>query len=125
MRTKPYASSGSAGRKVSVDTDAINGVMKEERARPLDEVYPIMYVDAIRLRIRDGSAVRIKACHIANGEVNDGSKQVLGMWIEQTEGARFWAGVLTVLRNRGRPDRVLRWSDGPAAHLHRDDRRCR
>ena len=48
-------------------TDAINEVVKEWRARPLDEVYPIMYIDAIRLRIRDGGAVRMKACHIAIG----------------------------------------------------------
>ena len=93
-------------------TDAINEVVKEWRARPLDEVYPIMYIDAIRLRIRDGGAVRIKACHIAIGVDIDGSKQVLGMWIEQTEGARFWAGVLTELRNRGVKDVLIVCCDG-------------
>jgi len=93
-------------------TDAINEVVKEWRARPLDEVYPIMYIDAIRLRIRDGGAVRMKACHIAIGVDIDGSKQVLGMWIEQTEGARFWAGVLTELRNRGVKDVLIVCCDG-------------
>ena len=93
-------------------TDAINEVVKEWRARPLDEVYPIMYIDAIRLRIRDGGAVRIKACHIAIGVDIDGVKRVLGMWIEQTEGARFWAGVLTELRNRGVCDVLIVCCDG-------------
>lgn len=82
-------------------TDAINEQVKEWRNRPLDEVYPIVYVDAIRLRIRDGGAVRIKACHLAVGVDVDGVKRVLGMWIEQTEGARFWMQVMTELRNRG------------------------
>jgi putative transposase len=58
----------------------------------LDEVYPIVYIDAIRLRIRDGGAVRIKACHLIVGVDVDGVKRVLGMWIEATEVARFWAG---------------------------------
>ena len=93
-------------------TDAINEVVKEWRARPLDEVYPIMYIDAIRLRIRDGGAVRMKACHIAIGVDIDGVKRVLGMWIEQTEGARFWAGVLTELRNRGVKDVLIVCCDG-------------
>ena len=93
-------------------TDAINEVVKEWRTRPLDEVYPIMYIDAIRLRIRDGGAVRIKACHIAIGVDVDGIKRVLGMWIEQTEGARFWAGVLTELRNRGVQDVLIVCCDG-------------
>ena len=93
-------------------TDAINEVVKEWRARPLDEVYPIMYIDAIRLRIRDGGAVRIKACHLAIGVDVDGIKRVLGMWIEQTEGARFWTGVLTELRNRGVRDVLIVCCDG-------------
>lgn len=93
-------------------TDAINEVVKEWRSRPLDEVYPIMYIDAIRLRIRDGGAVRIKACHLAIGVDVDGIKRVLGMWIEQAEGARFWTGVLTELRNRGVKDVLIVCCDG-------------
>ena len=90
---------GTYGASVSHETianitDVVNEVVKEWRARPLDEVYPIMHIDAIRLRIRDGGAVRMKACHIAIGVDIDGIKQVLGMWIEQADGARFWAGVL-------------------------------
>ncbi len=93
-------------------TDAINEQVKEWRNRPLDEVYPIVYVDAIRLRIRDGGAVRIKACHLAVGVDVDGVKRVLGMWIEQTEGARFWMQVITELRNRGIKDVLIVACDG-------------
>ena len=93
-------------------TDAINEQVKEWRNRPLDEVYPIVYVDAIRLRIRDGGAVRIKACHLAVGVDVDGIKRVLGMWIEQTEGARFWMQVMTELRNRGIKDVLIVACDG-------------
>ena len=93
-------------------TDAINEQVKEWRNRPLDEVYPIVYVDAIRLRIRDGGAVRIKACHLAVGVDVDGIKRVLGMWIEQTEGARFWMQVMTELRNRSIKDVLIVACDG-------------
>jgi putative transposase len=93
-------------------TDAINEEVKTWRSRPLDEVYPIVYIDAIRLRIRDGGAVRIKACHLAIGVDLEGRKRVLGMWIEATEGARFWTGVLTQLRNRGVRDVLIVCCDG-------------
>ena len=93
-------------------TDAINEQVTEWRTRPLDEVYPIMYIDAIRLRIRDGGAVRIKACHLAVRVDVDGVKRVLGMWIEATEGARFWAGVLTELCYRGVRDVLIVCGDG-------------
>lgn len=93
-------------------TDAINETVKEWRNRPLDEVYPILYIDAIRIRIRDGGQVRIKACHLVVGVDMDGRKRVLGMWIEATEGAKFWAGVLTELRNRGVRDVLIVCCDG-------------
>jgi putative transposase len=93
-------------------TDAINEQVKEWRNRPLDEVYPIVYVDAIRLRIRDGGAVRIKACHLAVGADVEGVKRVLGMWIEANEGARFWMQVMTELRNRGVKDVLIVCCDG-------------
>jgi putative transposase len=105
------------GAKISHETianitDAINEQVKQWRNRPLDEVYPIMYLDAIRLRIRDGGAVRVKSCHLAVGVDIGGRKRVLGMWIEQTEGAKFWAGVLTELRNRGIRDVLIVCCDG-------------
>lgn len=93
-------------------TDAINDTVKEWRNRPLDEVDPIVYIDAIRLRIRDGGQVRIKACHIAVGVDMEGRKRVLGMWIDTNEGAKFWAGVLTEIRNRGVRDVLIVCCDG-------------
>ncbi len=93
-------------------TDAINETVKEWRNRPLDEVYPIIYIDAIRLRIRDGGQVRIKACHIGVGVDMEGRKRVLGMWIEANEGATFWAGVVTEIRNRGVRDVLIVCCDG-------------
>jgi putative transposase len=65
-----------------------------------------------RVRVRDGGAVRIKACHLAVGVDLEGRKRVLGMWIEQTEGARFWLAVLTELRNRGVRDVLIVCCDG-------------
>jgi putative transposase len=105
------------GAKISHETvanitDSVNELVKGWRARPLDEVYPILYIDAIRVRVRDGGAVRIKACHLAVGVDLEGRKRVLGMWIEQTEGARFWLGVLTELRNRGVRDVLIVCCDG-------------
>ena len=105
------------GAKISHETvanitDNVNDLVKSWRARPLDEVYPIVYIDAIRVRVRDGGAVRIKACHLAVGVDLEGRKRVLGMWIEQNEGARFWLGVLTELRNRGVRDVLIVCCDG-------------
>lgn len=93
-------------------TDSVDELVKTWRSRPLDEVYPIIYIDAIRVRVRDGGAVRIKACPLAVGVDLEGRKRVLGMWIEQNEGARFWLGVLTELRNRGVPDALIVCCDG-------------
>jgi putative transposase len=105
------------GAKVSHETvanitDSVNELVKSWRSRPLDEVYPIIYVDAIRVRVRDGGAVRIKACHLAVGVDLEGRKRVLGLWIEQNEGARFWLGVLTELRSRGVRDALIVCCDG-------------
>ena len=105
------------GAKISHETvanitDSVNEAVKAWRSRPLDEVYPIVYIDAIRVRVRDAGAVRIKACHLAVGVDVEGRKRVLGLWIEQTEGARFWLGVLTELRNRGVRDVLIVCCDG-------------
>lgn len=105
------------GAKISHETvanitDSVNELVKAWRSRPLDEVYPIIYIDAIRVRVRDGGAVRIKACHLAVGVDLEGRKRVLGMWIEANEGSRFWLGVLTELRNRGVRDVLIVCCDG-------------
>jgi putative transposase len=105
------------GAKISHETvanitDSVTELVKTWRSRPLDEVYPILYIDAIRVRVRDGGAVRIKACHLAIGVDLEGRKRVLGLWIEQHEGARFWLSVLTELRNRGMRDVLIVCCDG-------------
>jgi putative transposase len=94
------------GAKVSAATiSRVTDVVVEEiaawQSRPVDPVYPILYVDAIRIKIRDGGVVANKAAHVVIGVDVEGIKQVLGIWIQQSEGAKFWHGVLTELRNRG------------------------
>lgn len=92
-------------------TDAIGEQIEECRDRPLDEVHPIVYVETIRLRIRDGSAVRIKACHLAVGVDVGGVKSPLGIWIVQTGGVRLWMQVMAELRNSMR---YASWNDRKA-----------
>jgi putative transposase len=90
-------------------------VIEEVRAwqnRQLDEVYPIVYLDALQYKVRDGSHVRNKAVYVAIGVTMEGLKEVLGLWIAQTEGAKFWLQVVTELRNRGLRDVFIACVDG-------------
>jgi hypothetical protein len=80
--------------------------------RPLDPVYPLVFFDALRVKIRDEGMVRNKAIHIALGVRADGAKEVLGLWLEQNEGAKFWLRVMNELRNRGTEDILLAVVDG-------------
>ncbi len=80
--------------------------------RPLEAMYPIVYFDALRLKIRDEGTVRNKAVYLALGIRADGRKEVLGLWIEQTEGAKFWLKVFNELRNRGLADILIAVVDG-------------
>ncbi len=82
------------------------------RARPVDEVYPIVYIDGIRIRVRDKGAVTIKVAHLAVGVDVEGRKHTLGLWIAEAEGAKFWHSVLTQLRNRGLRDILIACCDG-------------
>ena len=86
---------------ISRVTDAVMEEVREWQSRPLDEVYPIVIFDAPRVKIRDEGAVRSKAVYLALGFTMEGRKEVLGLWIEQTEGARFWLRVMTEIKNRG------------------------
>ena len=102
---------------ISNITDAVAEEILAWQARPLDALYPVIYLDAIVVKVRDGAHVTNKAAHIAVGVDMDGIKHVLGIWIQATEGAKFWAGVCADLANRGdprRPHRVLRRPHGPA-----------
>ena len=81
---------------ISSITDAVSEEVKAWQARPLDAVYPIIYLDCIHVKVREG-AVRVKAVYLAIGVTLAGEKEVLGMWLAQTEGARFWLQVVTEL----------------------------
>ena len=97
---------------ISKITDAVLDEVKAWQSRPLEELYPIMYLDAIVVKVRDGHQVRNKAAHIAVGVDMDGIKHVLGIWVQSTEGAKFWAGVCAELSNRGVKDVLIVCCDG-------------
>jgi putative transposase len=97
---------------ISKITDAVLEEVKAWQARPLDEVYPIVYIDALVVKVRDGHQVRNKAAHLAVGVDLDGIKHVLGIWVQATEGAKFWAGVCAELANRGVRDILIACCDG-------------
>src|SRR3954467_148082 len=103
----------SASREmVSNITDIVTDEIELWRNRPVDEVYPIVYVDGIRLKIRDKGAVTIKVAHLVIGVDVEGRKHALGAWIAEAEGAKFWHSVLTQLRNRGLRDILIACCDG-------------
>jgi transposase-like protein len=97
---------------ISTVTDAVLEEVAAWQARPLDQAYPLVFFDAIRVKIRDEGMVRNKAIHIALGVMADGTKVVLGLWIEQNEGAKFWLRVMNELKNRGVEDIMLAVVDG-------------
>jgi putative transposase len=97
---------------VSAVTDAVLEEVALWQNRPLEPVYPLVFFDALRVKIRDEGLVRNKAIHIALGVRADGTKEVLGLWIEQNEGAKFWLRVMNELKNRGAEDILLAVVDG-------------
>jgi len=97
---------------ISTVTDAVLDEVAAWQQRPLDPAYPLVFFDAIRVKIRDEGMVRSKAIHIALGARADGRKEVLGLWVEQNEGAKFWLRVMNELKNRGVDDIMLAVVDG-------------
>jgi putative transposase len=97
---------------ISTITDAVLEAVAEWQGRPLDACYPLVFFDAIRVKIRDEGFVRNKAVYIALGILPDGTKEILGIWIEQTEGAKFWLRVMNELKNRGVSDILIAVVDG-------------
>lgn len=97
---------------VSKITDVIGDEIIAWQTRPLDEFYAILYIDALVVKVRDGGTVDNKAAYLVTGVDIDGIKHVLGIWIGAGEGARFWAGVLAELRNRGIRDVLFVCCDG-------------
>ena len=97
---------------ISKITDEVLAEVLAWQRRPLEPLYPVVYLDALVVKVRDGAHVRNKAAHIAVGVDMDGVKHVLGIWVQQTEGAKFWAGVCAELANRGVKDVLIVCCDG-------------
>jgi len=97
---------------ISKIVDEISEEVLAWQRRPLEPFYPVIYLDAIVVKVRDGAHVRNKSAHIAIGVDLDGIKHVLGIWVQATEGARFWAGVCADLANRGLGDVLIVCCDG-------------
>ena len=97
---------------ISAVTDAVLEEVAAWQARPLEPVYPLVFFDALRVKVRDEGLVRNKAVHIALGVRADGTKEILGLWLEQNEGAKFWLRVMNELKNRGVEDVLIAVVDG-------------
>ncbi len=97
---------------ISKVTDAVLDELAAWQSRPLESVYAIVYFDAVRVKIRDEGLVKNKAVYLAIGYTCDGYKQILGMWVEQTEGAKFWLSVMNDLKARGLKDILIAVVDG-------------
>ena len=105
------------GTEVSPDlisrvTDAVLDEVKEWQNRPLEAIYPLVFFDALRVKVRDEGIVKSKAVYVALALDTEGQKHVLGLWIEQTEGAKFWLKVMNELRTRGLNDILIAVVDG-------------
>lgn len=97
---------------ISTVTDGVMDEVKQWQSRPLDAVYPVIYLDCIHAKVRDAGSVRTKAIYLAIGINMEGHKEILGLWIAQTEGAKFWLSVVTELKNRGVQDIFIACVDG-------------
>jgi putative transposase len=97
---------------ISSVTDAVLDEVATWQSRPLDALYPIVYLDCIHAKVRDTGAVRTKAVYLALGINLAGEKELLGLWVAQTEGAKFWLQVVTELKNRGVADIFIACVDG-------------
>ena len=97
---------------ISRVTDAVMEDVRAWQQRPLDDVYPVVFLDCLVLKIREGGSVQRRACYLALGVNLDGERDVLGLWFQETEGAKFWLQVLTDLKQRGVQDILIACVDG-------------
>jgi putative transposase len=97
---------------ISKVTDAIMAEVTAWQSRPLEPMYPVVFFDALRVKIREEGVVRNKAIYLALGVLPDGTRDILGLWIENTEGAKFWMKVFTDLKTRGLGDILIAVTDG-------------
>ena len=102
-------------------TDAVLEEVTTWQTRPLEPMYPVVFFDALRVKIRDEATVRNKWIYLALPMLPDGSRDMLGLWIEQTEGAKFWMKVFTDLKTRGCRDILI--ADGRTERNERGARR--
>jgi putative transposase len=97
---------------ISTVTDAVLDELREWQNRPLDRLYPVMFLDAIVCKVRGQGVVRNQAAYLAVGVDTDGIKQVLGIWVDTSEGAKFWLKIMSELRHRGVEDVIFVCCDG-------------
>ncbi len=97
---------------ISSVTEAVMGEVTAWPSRPLEPMYPLVFFDALRVKIREDAVVRNKAIYLALGVLPDGTRDILGLWIESTEGAKFWMKVFNDLRTRGVADILIAVTDG-------------
>src|SRR3984885_7572343 len=103
----------SVGRDlISRVTDGVMDDVRAWAARPLEDVYPVVFLDCLVIKIREGGSVQRRACYLALGVTVDGDRDVLGMWFQETEGAKFWMQVLSDLKTRGIQDILIACVDG-------------
>ncbi len=97
---------------ISIVTDAVLAEITAWQARPLEPMYPVIFFDALRVKIREDNVVRNKAVYLALGVRPEGTREILGLWIENTEGAKFWMKVFNDLKTRGVQDILIAVTDG-------------
>jgi transposase-like protein len=97
---------------ISSVTDAVMSEVTAWQARPLEPMYPVVFFDALRVKVREDAVVRNKAIYLALGVLADGTRDILGLWIENTEGAKFWMKVFNDLKTRGVTDILIAVTDG-------------
>jgi len=97
---------------ISSVTDAVMAEVTAWQSRPLEPMYPVVFFDALRVKIREDAVVRNKAIYLALGVLPDGTREILGIWIENTEGAKFWLKVFNDLKTRGVADILIAVTDG-------------
>jgi len=97
---------------ISRVTDAVLADAEAWRTRPLERVYPIVWFDALMVKVREDRSVRSRACYLAIGATVEGEREVLGIWWQETEGAKFWLAVLNDLQHRGVEDVLVACVDG-------------
>src|SRR5205814_1912298 len=110
---------------ISRVTDAVMDDVREWAKRPLEDIYPIVFLDCMVIKIREGASVQRRALYLALGVTLDGDRDVLGMWFQETEGAKFWMQVLNDLKTRGVRDILICCVDGLTGFPERSRRSSR